>query len=226
MSFGQWELKEIDGRKYLEFTTELPFRVVFTCKQGRAFLDTLGIRNIAHLKQIHSAKIYQVDAPVDGELEGDGLVSSRSGLFLAVKVADCYPIFLMDPERMAFGAVHAGWRGSVKGIAAKAVETMRDRFGSDPKDIHVAIGPGICGRCYRVGEDVAKLFDHGVAIRDGDFYLDLVEYNRHRLVEVGVKPENIVDSGLCTYERADLLNSYRREGRVQNMWGAIGLASR
>ncbi len=226
MAFGQWNLKEIEGLTYLEFDSELPFKVVFSGKSGREVLDKLGITPLAHLKQVHSADVYEIDRPVEAELEGDGMVTSQSDLFLAVKVADCYPIFLMDPITRTYGVVHAGWRGSLKNIALRAVELMHTKYGTLSRNLFVAIGPGICGKCYEVGDEVATLFDVGV-IREGNkFFLDLVEYNRKKLMDIGVPAQNIVDSGLCTYEHAELFNSYRRDGRVKNMWGAIGLASK
>ncbi len=224
MKIGEWVIREIDGAKYLEFVTGLPFRVVFSGKAGRTVLEELRIQPIAHLHQVHSAIVYEVNAPVEGNIDGDGLISASTGLYLAVKVADCYPIFLMDPANMAFGVVHAGWRGSVKGIVEEAVRRMRGRFGTEPSNLIVAIGPGICGKCYEVGAEVARLFNHGISSVNGRYYLDLVEYNRNLLRKMGVPDENIVDTGLCTYEDSELFNSYRREGKVKNMWGVIGLS--
>ncbi len=226
MKWGKWVIKSVNGKNYLEFETELPFRVVFSGKHGREVLDELGISPVAHLHQVHSSIVYEVNAPVEGNIDGDGLLSRRPDLYLAVKVADCYPIFFMDPINRAFGVVHAGWRGSLKGIVLEALHKMTHRFGSSPDDVFVAIGPGICGNCYVVGREVAELFNYGTRVVDGKWFLDLVEYNIERLKSAGVPEKHIVPSGMCTYEDAELFNSYRREGKVRNMWGAIGLTSK
>jgi copper oxidase (laccase) domain-containing protein len=75
--------------------------------------------------------------------QGDALLENAPGAVVAVRTADCIPILLVDARLRAVAAVHAGWRGTVAGIARNAVETMGARFGSLPADLHAAIGPGI-----------------------------------------------------------------------------------
>jgi len=93
------------------------------------------------------------------KLTGDALITDRPGLLLAVQVADCLPILLFDAEKRVVAAVHAGWRGTAKRIAEKAVGRMRAEFGSNPKKLRAVIGPGIHGCCYEVGRDVVEAFD-------------------------------------------------------------------
>lgn len=106
------------------------------------------------LRQIHSAMIHALDGPPAQPLTGDALMTRRRGLLLAVQVADCLPILLVDRQRRVVAAVHAGWRGTLARIAEKAVGRMRAEFGTKPQDILVAIGPGIHACCYEVGEEV------------------------------------------------------------------------
>ena len=91
-------------------------------------------------------------APVPGER--DGLITNEPGVVLTVFSADCTPVLLHDPVHRAVGAVHAGWRGTAGGIAAKAVEAMTSAFGTRPEDIQAAIGPCIGPCCFETGEDV------------------------------------------------------------------------
>ncbi|MBI4467115.1 MAG: peptidoglycan editing factor PgeF [Acidobacteria bacterium] len=97
----------------------------------------------------------------DGALEfaGDAAITDQPGLLLAVQVADCLPILLADPVRRVVGAVHAGWRGTLAGIAAKTVGRMRQEFGSKPEEIVAAFGPGIHRCCYEVGPEVVQAFE-------------------------------------------------------------------
>jgi len=119
---------------------------------------------LVSLRQIHSDLIHRVDGlPVDGmtpqPLVGDGLVTDTPGLLVAVQAADCSPIILADPKRRAVGVFHAGWRGTVKRIVEKGVGEMRKHFGSDPRNLVAAIGPGIGQCCYQVGEEVRAKFE-------------------------------------------------------------------
>lgn len=90
------------------------------------------------------------------EPERDGICTNEPGVALVCFAADCTPILLHDPVRHAVAAVHAGWRGTAKGIVARAVETMTREFGTDPADIQAAIGPciGLC--CFETGPEVPE----------------------------------------------------------------------
>jgi polyphenol oxidase len=111
------------------------------------------------LRQIHSDIIHFVDSPPEKQLVGDGLITAAPGLLLAIQTADCLPIILVDPKRRAVGVFHAGWQGTVRRIVEKGVGEMRRFFGSRPRDLKAAIGPGIRGCCYEVGEEVREKFE-------------------------------------------------------------------
>lgn len=129
------------------------------------FLNELGAGNSAHpwplvtLRQIHSDLIHHVTERPEHPLAGDGLLTGTPGLLLAVLTADCIPVILVDPRRKAVGVFHAGWRGTVKRIVEKGVGEMQRWFGSRPRDLKAAIGPGIGGCCYEVGEEVRTRFE-------------------------------------------------------------------
>ena len=86
----------------------------------------------------------------------DGQITDRPGVALVTFAADCTPILLYDPVRKAIGAVHAGWRGTALGIAAKAVDAMVQEFGCDPANIQAAIGPCIGKCCFETDWDVPQ----------------------------------------------------------------------
>jgi hypothetical protein len=129
------------------------------------FLKELGAANgrrswtLVSLRQIHSDLIHRVDRKPEQPLAGDGMVTDTPGLLLAVQTADCLPIILVDRKRRAVGVFHAGWRGTVKRIVEKGVGEMRKHFGSDPRNLVAAIGPGVQGCCYEVGEEVRTKFE-------------------------------------------------------------------
>jgi YfiH family protein len=93
------------------------------------------------------------------KLPGDALVTNQLGLLAAVQVADCLPILLADPRKRVVAAVHAGWRGTAQRVVEKTVGRMRQEFGSDPRTMLAAIGPGIHSCCYEVGPEVVEAFE-------------------------------------------------------------------
>lgn len=111
------------------------------------------------LRQIHSDLIHHVNNPPTEPLTGDGLITNTPGVLLAIQTADCLPVILVDTKHQAIGVFHAGWRGTVQRIVEKGVGEMRKHFGTKPRDIQAAIGPGIYGCCYEVGEEVRTKFE-------------------------------------------------------------------
>jgi YfiH family protein len=117
--------------------------------------------NLATLKQMHSSTCLPAGGRAGLIGDGDALLEDAPGAVVAVRTADCIPILLVDERRRAVAAVHAGWRGTAAGIARRAVEAMRERFGTDAVDLHAAIGPGIGECCFEVGPEVAAVFGRG-----------------------------------------------------------------
>lgn len=111
------------------------------------------------LRQIHSDLIHCVDSPPEHQLTGDGLITCAPGILLAVQTADCLPLILVDTKHRAVGVFHAGWRGTLKRISEKGIGEMRRFFGTQPRHIKAAIGPGIHGCCYEVGPEVREKFE-------------------------------------------------------------------
>jgi YfiH family protein len=163
--------------------------------------------NLATVKQIHSAICVAAEGRCGILGQGDALLEDRPGTVIAIKTADCMPILLVDERHRAVAAVHAGWRGTVARIASGAVEAMRRRFGTEPRDVHAAIGPGIGKCCYQVGPEVAVQFGE----RDRA-YISLSDANRGQLLEAGVTPGRIYASNLCTMCLTREFHSFRRDG--------------
>ena len=176
----------------------------------RDFARALGIdEEFTVVGAVHGGSVARVDEP-QGVVQGvDALITNQRGVTLFATFADCYPIVLWDPEHRCAALVHAGWRGTVARVGPAAVQAMAKEFGSNPTNIRAGIGPGICGRCYEVGEEVASRFDQRFATGGtGDrFMLDLAAANRAQLEEAGVGEVNVL--GLCTKE-SSFLPSHRR----------------
>jgi hypothetical protein len=121
------------------------------------------------LRQIHSGIVHVIGrrGTLPGNpLKGDGLISNRTDILLAIQTADCVPVLIVDQRQRALGAFHAGWRGTVKRIVERGVGAMRAVFGSEPNDIRAAIGPCIHACCYAVGDEVIEEFRSQFAYGD------------------------------------------------------------
>ena len=176
--------------------------------------------NLATLKQIHSSTCLPANGQAGLIGEADALLENTPGAVVAVKTADCMPILLVDEPRRAVAAVHAGWRGTADGIAGRAVDAMRERFGTVAADLHAAIGPGIGECCYEVGPEVAEAVARAQGLRSGTapgmaprhpIHLNLTEANRRQLLHAGVTAERIYASNLCTQCFSDDFHSFRRD---------------
>ena len=194
--------------------------------------DTLGVRRILTLTQIHGRNVVVVrrgESTPRGKPEADILVSNDPEVAIAVRAADCVPLLLADSKTGAVAAVHAGWRGTAAGAATAAVDALGREFASRPEDLVAAIGPSICATCYEVGSELVDAFaaaGHARHLIDRWFVttppahgrrevpplrLDVAAANRDQLLLAGVAEEHIHMSGLCTAMHLDVLTSYRKE---------------
>lgn len=182
----------------------------------------LGPGMMKTVRQVHGTDVYVLnDAGSGPPLDGyDAVITGIAGPAVGVLTADCVPILLYDPVGRAVGAVHAGWAGTVSGIAGGAVTAMGAEYGSKPENIMAAIGPSIGPCCYEVDEKVVGPLmrnmrtDDGLisATRPGHWRLDLWETNVRMLVSAGMPRANITVMGLCTACNTAKFYSHRESG--------------
>jgi len=156
LGFTQHDSRAAVERNRAAFLKELG---AVTRPRGRSKNTAASLWPLITLRQIHSDIICCVETPPDESLTGDGLITPTPGLVLAIQTADCIPVIVVDTKRRAVGVFHAGWRGTVKRIVEKGVGEMVRCFGSRPRDMKAAIGPGIQSCCYEVGEEVRTKFE-------------------------------------------------------------------
>jgi hypothetical protein len=182
-------------------------------------------------RQVHGDAILKVpDGAGRHAGVGDGLMTDAVNVVVGVTAADCVPILLLEPARRVAAAVHAGWRGTAAGIAAKVVAEMQGTYRIDPSALHAALGPSIGPCCYEVGREVAAQIERGWkealwrAWRPNGArgYLDLRALNRAQLVAAGVPEHRIAFVGPCTACHVDWFFSYRKEGRTGSQLSFIG----
>ena len=170
-------------------------------------------------RQLHSSDVLEVAGPVVGG-EADALVSSTPDVALAILVADCVPVLLVDTASTRFGAVHAGWRGLDAGVLANALS----RFAS-PATVHAFLGPSISPDAYQVGPEVARHFTSvSGALRpdQGDrSRLDLRRVAAAQLTELGIADERIEVASQTTDGGATFFSD-----RAQRPCGRFALVAR
>jgi YfiH family protein len=192
--------------------------------------------------QIHGSDVRLVktheDAKPAADARGDmvycdAIVSNAENVLAGVKTADCVPILIGDPVTGAFAAIHAGWRGTLAGVATSALSRMIAEYKTEPSDVWVAIGPAAGACCYEVGREVIDGF--GAKFPEQDIFtetrtdhacVNLLSSNRMQLIAAGVAESQIKIAPLCTMCRTDLFFSYRCEknvhGKVGRLMSVIG----
>lgn len=153
----------------------------------------------------------------------DGLITDVADIPLIVFSADCTPILLYDHVNKVAAAVHAGWRGTVKQIAAKCVKTMGSHFNCNPENIFAAIGPCIGECCFEFGSEAKEIFPDKYLseINNGKFLVDIKEYNKDQLRDCGLPEKNIDVCQICTVCNSDSFYSYRKNKDTTGRQAAI-----
>ncbi|OPL08003.1 MAG: hypothetical protein AVO33_02710 [delta proteobacterium ML8_F1] len=197
----------------------------------------LGIdaSRVAMTSQSHSNHIRRIDGQGHGGVheDTDGLMTNVPGMVLVTFYADCTPLYFYDPKHRVVAMAHAGWRGTLNGIARDMVRGLHREYGVRAGDLVVGIGPNLSKERFEVGpdfpedlvpeEDFSRYLDRS----PGRITFDMAGCNSFQLQEMGVLQENIHLSNLCTYDEKDLFFSYRRQGRASGrMAGFIGLGEK
>ena len=190
----------------------------------------VNVEDMVMSKQTHTTNVRVVTEEDRGKgvvkerdyTDVDGLVTDVRGICLVTSYADCVPLYFVDPVRNALGLSHSGWRGTVGKIGKKTVELMTERFGSDPSDILACVGPSVCVDCYEVSEDVVEKVREAFAPAlwnrlfykkdNGKYQLDLWKTNEAIFLEVGILPEHIAVTNVCTHCNSRILYSHRTQG--------------
>lgn len=187
---------------------------------------------VVRLHQVHGAKVHIDDGhpELSGPPRADVAISNHRDGLLMVRVADCTPILIHDPETGTVAAVHAGWRGTVADAAGAAVDAMVATFGTTRSDLIAAIGPAIGLERFEVGEEVAEEFrlkGLGAFIhpREPRPHIDLFGAVKFRLLEAGVPAEHIEGTPICSFDNPDTCFSYRRDGPDSGRMAAVILAT-
>ena len=202
----------------------------------RGLCDVLGLdyKNLVKTNQTHTDNVKIInnkilpdlpDFNLDEYKETDGLITNRQNIILATTNADCILLLFFDPVKKVIANVHSGWRGTIQKISVKTVKKMVKEFDCKEKDIICCMCPSIRKCHFEVEKDVKDMFEkefkdtEGIdiskvieeKIKDKKWNIDTISINRQILKNVGLKEENIIDSGLCSVCHSKQIHSYRVE---------------
>lgn len=207
-------------------------------QRREALCDWLGVAHdrVITAQQVHGTHVVVVDdAQSATGAEGittcvpnvDGLVTNRPGKPLMALSADCPLVLVYDPVGCAFGLAHAGWRGTLGGIAERLVACLMSNYGSAAEQMVATISPSAGPCCYAVGADLVDMAterwpepDRFLVRCDARTHLDLWSANAAQLQTAGLSPERIETPGLCSI-CDHRFHSYRRVGAGTGHSGLI-----
>lgn len=198
----------------------------------KRIFDSAGLKvsSIYDPWQVHGTDVIDVTGPRpldQPHQKADVILTNVKGITLFMRFADCVPILLYDPVRQVIGMVHAGWRGTIQGAAAEAVNAMVGRYQCSPGDIMAGIGPSICQDHYPVGAEVIlaaeQVFEsqaEGLVWRkNGSAHFNLQKANQLVLERAGIR--QIEQANLCTACHNDDWFSHRAEHGKTGRFGAL-----
>ena len=213
----------------LNMSTSTGDRISNVRENHRRAFHAVGIAPtaIATVWQVHGTHTIAVNRrPYNPSTKADALITATPGVALFLTFADCVPILIYDPVQHAAGIAHAGWKGTVRGMAQTIVCEMTRNFGCRPTDLLAAIGPSISPESYpvdmEVAEEVRRAFpsqDELLPIHNGAAHFDLWTANAHALSQCGLK--SIELSGLCTAAHTEQFYSHRAEAGTTGRFGAV-----
>lgn len=214
---------------------DIPARVVENRRRAARWLG-VGLDATVWAEQVHGGEVAVVGQEqrgrgarmaADAMVGVDGLLTSESGVALAIGVADCVPVFLAAPAAGWIGAVHAGWRGTAAEVVVRAIERL-EAAGVSPRAIFAGIGPSIRACCYEVDQAVIDRLKPVAPDplawtpgRPGHFQLDVARINRDQLERVGVPSDHIAMADRCTACDPDAFFSHRRDRGQTGRLGAL-----
>ena len=179
--------------------------------------------NIYSPHQVHGDKILELNnTDLPEEIDADGVICNCENVAPMLCFADCCPVILVA-ESGVFAVVHAGWRGVVNRISAKAFKKMTKEFLCDPKSINAYVGPHLRQCCFEVGEDVAKKFtdEFGDSVVDDNSHVSMVDALKFQLMEAGLTEDRFCDLNMCTKCMSSTFFSYRATDGKCGRHGAI-----
>jgi len=214
--------KFFDNPSLVAFTSDA--KIDFTLNETAPFLTETQkvyltretgstIHALAWAKQTHGDDILFADERFASEplKEADAVITDKPNIPIAVRTADCLPIFIFDPAHNVIAIVHAGWKGTQKEIFKETYLAMQAKYKTDFEDLLIAFGPSIRSCCYEVGKEFIEYFPNAVSKYEDRIFMDVVKANRDQLYSIGIERHQLFDCRVCTSCDPNYF-SFRRDG--------------
>lgn len=204
----------------------LPHKPLLEIEPFSELKGELSLKSLMFLHQTHSDQGLVLDERTMAiacpfKEDGDYLTTNMPHAGIGVMTADCLPIALYDTKNKAIAIIHAGWKGSVLGVAIKALERMQEVYGTHPESVSVFFGPSALVCCYEVSrgfeshlEGFSWINKQQVFIeRDDKLFFNVPLFNQLQLEAAGIKREFInSEYNVCTLCDSSFY-SHRRDGQ-------------
>lgn len=214
------KLEEEDERKALQDYKDL-------CEAIDSKAEHLIKTNQEHTEQVKVVKekvnFNEPDFNLEQYNKTDGLLTNQKALMLATTNADCILLLFFDPVKRVIANTHSGWRGTLQRISVETIKKMKTEFDCKPEDIICCICPSIRKCHFEVEKEVKESFEKEFqdidtideiikeTIPNQKWNIDTVKINQIMLQKEGLKPENMIDSKICSVCYSDFVHSYRVE---------------
>lgn len=216
-----WLVQGITDREAGNFASFSNVDLKTVHERWRALREATRTQRSVLGRQVHGATVINHDTFADGMLfadDVDGHLTRVIGTLLAISVADCVPVFIVDERARMVSALHAGWRGAAAGILPRGIKCM----GGNPASMHVHLGPAICGDCYEVGPEVHTAL--GLPDPGSNKPVDVRAVLVQQAIAHKIPEANITTSTFCTRCNDSPFFSHRA-GHPERQVGVIGLRS-
>ena len=189
----------------------------------------IGRTSFYDLWQVHSNKVVIADLPrplTYAHIQADAIVTSKDRVALLMLFADCVPILFFDPEHRVIATAHAGWKGTLSGVASETIKVMTEHFHCYSENIIGVIGPSICQDHYQIGNDIVdkaktifRTEENVISYHDEKIFMDLPAANRMTMEKCGIQTIEMVD--ICTVCNKEDWFSHRGENGKTGRFAAV-----
>lgn len=193
------------------------------------FLVKNGIsgENVFAAEIVHGSNVAIIGKKSPRFIKNADALVTKEEVFLMVTIADCVPVYFYDEKNKVIGLAHAGWRGIISGIIGNTLDKMLS-LGARVEETSIVMGPGIRECRFEVREDVVakfKNYSEFIIQKEEKIFINLFGVAKKQLLDFGIKEENILDYGECTFENKEKFFSYRRDKPevVEAMIAVIGM---
>jgi YfiH family protein len=172
--------------------------------------SSFSIQECFFLRQTHSTNGLIISEENVHDLksflyDGDFLITDQPGLGIGILTADCLPVVIYDPTKHILGLAHAGWRGSLEGIASTVVQIIKKQYHCKPSLLQVFFGPSAKSCCYAIDNSFAdrlkgyKNYERFLSLKNDRYYFDLACFNQVQLEQCGILPDAFCyDYNICS----------------------------